>query len=98
EGIGYNESWFRDINQRKAEWMKRGDVVAGFRCECGRMHCTDRIPLSGREWEKARARPNRFAVAPGHVATDLEAVIEEYPQFCLVEKHGEAGETAEALA
>jgi hypothetical protein len=96
--IAYNEDWCRDLNERKAEWMKSGDPVAGFRCECWQANCAERIPLSGREWEKARFRPNRFAVAPGHVAADLEAVVEEYPHFWLIEKHGEAGDVAEKLA
>ena len=48
--------------------------------------------------EEARSRPNRFAVAPGHVAGDLEVVVKEYPHFWLIEKHGEAGEVAEKLA
>jgi hypothetical protein len=37
-------------------------------------------------------------VAPGHVAPDLEAVVEEYPHFWLIEKHGEVGEVAAKLA
>jgi hypothetical protein len=34
ERMAYNEAWCRGINERKAEWMKGGDAVAGFRCEC----------------------------------------------------------------
>jgi hypothetical protein len=97
ERIAYNEAWCRDLNERKAEWMKSFDLAAGFRCECGRADCGDRVRLSGREWEKVRSRANRFAVAPGHVAADLEMVIEEHPHFWLIEKHGKAGDTAEAL-
>jgi hypothetical protein len=37
-------------------------------------------------------------VAPGHVAPEAEAVIEKHPHFWLVEKTGEAGESAEELA
>ena len=96
--IAYNEDWCRDVNERKAESMKSGDPVAGFRCECWHANCAERIPLSGREWQEVRARPNRFAVAPGHVAVELEAVVEEYPHFWLIEKHGEAGDVAEKLA
>ena len=45
-----------------------------------------------------RAEPNRFAVAPHHVADDVEAVVEKHSRFWLVEKLGEAGEVAEELA
>jgi hypothetical protein len=98
ERIAYNEAWYRGLNERKADWMKRGHATAGFRCECWRVDCGARIVLSGREWQEVRSRPNRFAVAPGHVAADLEAVVEEYPHFWLIEKQGKAGEVAEKLA
>ena len=99
ERIAYNEAWFRDLNKRKAEWMKSGAPAAGFRCECWRMDCEARIQLSGSEWEVTRSQPNRFAVAPGHVATELaESVVHEYPEFWLVEKRGEAKEIVEKLA
>ena len=62
------------------------------------MDCGERIPLSGSEWREVRSQANRFAVAPGHVAEDLEAVIKEYPHYWLIEKHGEAGELAEKLS
>jgi hypothetical protein len=45
-----------------------------------------------------RAEPNRFAVAPAHVAESFEAVLTEYPTFWVIEKFGEAGEIAEELA
>ena len=45
-----------------------------------------------------RAEPNRFAVAPGHVAEKFEAVIREFPRFWVVEKLGRAGEIAEQLS
>jgi hypothetical protein len=67
--------------------------MAGFRCECWQADCVERIPLSGEEWTMVRSEPNRFAVAPDHVAHGFEAVVTEYPRFWLVEKFGEAGET-----
>jgi hypothetical protein len=98
ERIAYNEAWCRDLNERKAEWMESGAASAGFRCECWRLDCGERIQLSGKEWSEARAQANRFAVAPEHVAQDLEVVVKKYPHFWLVEKYGEAGEVAEELA
>jgi hypothetical protein len=97
ERIAYNEDWLRDLNKRKAEWMESGLPAAGFRCECWRMDCAERIPLSGREWQEVRSRANRFAVAPGHIAADVEELVEEYRDFWVVEKRGKAGEVAENL-
>ena len=88
--IAYNEAWHRDLNERKAQWMRSGLTTAGFRCECGSRTCGVRLRLSKREWDETRSEPNRFAVAPGHVAYDMEVVVKEYPDFWLVEKQGEA--------
>lgn len=97
ERIAYNEAWCRDLNRRKVEWMEGGHPTAGFRCECGQVDCGSRFPLSFGEWNEIRSRPNRFAVAPGHVAPDLELVVKEYEDFWLVEKQGEAAHIAEDL-
>jgi hypothetical protein len=98
ERIAYNESWCRSLNERKAEWMKGSHPVAGFRCECWQVDCEERILLSGREWNEVRSQANRFAVAPDHVAAEMEVVVDEHPRYWLVEKRGEAGEVAEKLA
>ena len=98
ERIAYNQAWSRTLNEHKANVAGSRDVMAGFRCECWQADCTERIPLSGDDWKLVRAKPNRFAVAPDHVAENLEAVIEAFPDFWLVEKFGEAGAVAEKLA
>jgi hypothetical protein len=98
ERIAHNEAWSRSLNERKAEWMSGRDPMAGFRCECWQADCSERILLSGSEWEMVRSRPNRFAVAPDHVADNIEAVIDEHSRFWLVEKYGKAGQIAEELA
>jgi len=55
-----------------------------------------RFRLSETEWKEIRSRPDRFAVAPGHVA-DVEVVVKKCPNFWVVEKRGEAEEIAEEL-
>jgi hypothetical protein len=97
ERIAHNEAWFRDLNERKAEWLLGGLAVAGFRCECWRMDCSARMQLSGRDWQEVRSRADQFAVAPGHTAVDLEEVVKEYPHFWIIEKRGQAGEVAAKL-
>ena len=97
ERIAHNEAWCRNLNERKALWMKSGLPAAGFRCECGHMNCGARFHLSGTQWKEARERSDRFVVAPGHVARDVEVVVKEYPDFWLVEKQGEAEKIVEEL-
>ena len=98
ERIAYNEAWSRTLNEHKANLAGGRDLMAGFRCECWQAACTERIPMSSDDWKLARAKPNRFAVVPDHVAEHLEAVIEAFPHSWLVEKFGEAGAVAEKLA
>jgi hypothetical protein len=95
--IAFNEAVCRGLNERKAQWIDDGLPTAGFRCECGTIHCGSRFRLSQEHWDEARARPARFVVAPEHVAPDVEVVVKEYPEFWLVEKRGEAEEIAEEL-
>ena len=96
--IAENESLCRDLNRSKEEWLRSGLQVAGFRCECWRLDCGVRLPLSRREWQEVRSRAERFAVSPGHTAIDVEPAVEEvvkkYEHFWIVEKRGEAGEVA----
>src|SRR5215208_187169 len=98
ERIAENEAFCRDLNRSKADWLRSGLAAAGFRCECWRIECSERIRLSRREWQEVRSRPERFAIAPGHTAIDVEPGVEEvvkkYEDFWIVEKRGEAGEEA----
>jgi hypothetical protein len=98
ERIAHNEAWSRSLNQRRAEWLSAREGMAGFRCECWQRDCPERVALTGDDWQTARAEPARFVVAPGHVAEEIESVIQKYPRFWLVEKSGEAGEVARKLA
>jgi hypothetical protein len=98
ERLALNEAFSRDLNERKAEWIDGGQIVAGFRCECWQVDCGERLQLLRREWQEVRSRSNRFAVAPGHIAGEHETVVKEYQHFWLIEKHGEAGDIAEELA
>jgi hypothetical protein len=101
ERIAQNEAFCRDLNKSKDDWLSAGVLTAGFRCECWRIGCGVRLQLSGREWREVRSRPERFAVAPGHTANDLEPGVEEvvkkYEHFWIVEKRGKAGEEAAKL-
>jgi hypothetical protein len=97
ERIAYNEAWSRDLNKRKIRWMESGLSSPEFRCECGQADCGSRFPLSSWQWNEVRSRPNRFAVAPGHVAPELEIVVKEYEDFWIVEKQGEAAHIAQEL-
>jgi hypothetical protein len=98
ERIAENESFCRDLNRSKDDWLRSGLQVAGFRCECWRLDCGVRLRLSRPEWREVRSSAERFAVAPGHTANDVEPgvedVVKKYDHFWIVEKRGEAAEIA----
>ncbi len=78
---------------------RSGAVTAGFRCECWRIDCSVRIPVSRREWQEVRSRAERFVVGPGNTAIEVqpgvEDVVKKIEHFWIVEKRGKAGDVAE---
>jgi hypothetical protein len=90
ERIGMNEAVFRDVNERIT------DVASAFNmtsepldliCECGDASCVARISLTRAEYEQLRADSHLFAVAPGHVAPDVEEVVETHSGYEVVRKY-----------
>jgi hypothetical protein len=90
ERIGMNEAVFRDVNERIQ------DVASAFNltsepldliCECGDAACVARISLTREEYEQIRADPQLFAVATGHVALDVEEVVENHDGYDVVRKY-----------
>lgn len=99
ERIGMNEAVFRDVNERIQ------DVATAFSlttepldliCECGDAACVARISLTRDEYEGIRSDPHLFAVATGHVAPDVEELVESRSGYDVVRKHeGIPAEVAE---
>lgn len=88
-----NENLFRRINERVEELADGHDVLP-IVCECADADCSDRLSVPRRDYERIRAHAERFFVAPGHEAGDVESVVEEQPGWIVVAKRGEAGEVA----
>jgi uncharacterized protein (DUF1499 family) len=81
------EALFRDVNERIAESAQRFEADSTqFVCECADPNCTERVPASLMEYEKVRAEPTTFLMAPGHEQHDLERVISTRPKSQIVEK------------
>lgn len=55
------------------------------------------MKLGARDYEAIRAHGDRFAVLPEHTSPNVETVVEENPNFWVVEKFGVAGDVAEDL-
>jgi hypothetical protein len=97
ERLARNEAVFRRVNERVDAVGEQLDLDEElYVCECDRSDCTERIRMSRGDYERIRGEPRRFLVRPRHEDPTVERVVEERPEFVVVEKLGPAGELAEA--
>jgi hypothetical protein len=96
--IARNEAVFREVNEalKGGHWPGEEDAPIAFRCECARLGCSVLIELKAEEYERIRANPRRFIVAPDHETPEAEVVVERHAGYLIVEKRDEAGRVAEA--
>jgi hypothetical protein len=86
--IGNNERLFREVNERINRIQEDFGQAQAFEivCECGAQGCLDRLTLTHDAYTKLRENPRTFAVRPGHVAEDVEDVVERNDAYWVVEK------------
>ena len=89
--LGENEAYWRRVNELAP--LDPGVMNAVF-CECGRIECDVRVPMTAAEYEQARAKSTTFVVAPGHQLPEVERVVATTERYVLVEKVGEAAAVA----
>jgi hypothetical protein len=96
--IGTNEALFRDVNERLKEAANAfsiGPQELDLVCECADPECAKRVRISVSEYEAVRKNPQLFIVTPGHVARDVEHVVERGNGYDVVSKTGVSGQIAE---
>ena len=98
ERIAKNEAVFRAAN-REIESAERevgggADQLIEVLCECGRQGCRGVITLTGVEYEGVHSKDDRFIVLRGHESAEIERVVEERPDYLVVDKFGEAEDIA----
>jgi hypothetical protein len=83
-----NQRLFRTANDRLEERGEEYGISGSipFLCECAEVECLGQIDLSLAEYERVRAKPNRFVILPGHSMVEGERVIEDKGRFHMVEK------------
>ena len=91
------QSLFREVNERIDEITQAHEANGEVLCECASRECTMTIPLTRDEYEAVRRFPTHFFVAPGHVVSEIERLVEQNERYVVVEKIGEAGNAAVKL-
>jgi hypothetical protein len=84
-----NEEVFRLANERLRDQIADAvvaDRLVPFLCECADERCMKRVEMSLADYQSVRAHPDTFAVLPGHVAEQGEAVVEDRGSFHVVQK------------
>lgn len=87
--IGLNEAVFREVNERieaLAETFQLESEPLDLICECGDATCVQRIRMTAKEYEQLRSESHQFAVYTGHVAPDVERLVERRPGYDIVRK------------
>lgn len=101
ERLAANEAFFRELNERIREAVGsqgRDGHLYEFICECADTQCAERIAMPVTEYERIRADPTRFLLAPGHDDQNVEVVLDSRPDRVVVQKIGRAAEVVRALA
>jgi hypothetical protein len=89
------EAIFRDVNETLAQQQTPAGGEMTVLCECSNDSCAAIIAIPEPEYERVRSEGARFLVRPGHVAAEIEIVVEQKPDFWVIEKIGAAGDIAE---
>lgn len=92
--VAWNESAFREVNERMRALAVELDRSAEFVCECASVTCADRLTLPVAEYERTRTHSRRFVVLAGHQCPEFERVVETRDGWAVVEKTGQAGKIA----
>jgi hypothetical protein len=89
--VGVNEELFRQVNEQVHDVNEAFGELSGTMtvvCECGDRTCIEQIQLRPEVYVRVRAEPELFVVKPGHVAVDLEFVVEDTPAYQIIRKRG----------
>jgi hypothetical protein len=91
--LAHNQSAVRSLNEQLDGGLLvppaplRHDAPA-FLCECSNVDCSDLIYVPAATYQEVRRDPRRFFIRPGHDIPDIERVVADHGDFCVVEKTG----------
>jgi hypothetical protein len=86
ERLALNQVVFREANEHLLELLGASPGTTEFLCECSNLECTDAVPLTLLDYERARSRSNQFVIVPGHEIPEIEQVTSASDRYFLVRK------------
>jgi hypothetical protein len=91
-----NQALYRHVNEniRAAHDEHFPQSELDVFCECGAIGCRHMIRMSVADYERIRAEPTYFVVAPGHDTEVVERVVARTPAYAVVENYGFAAAIA----
>ena len=92
--IGQNQSLFRAVNEHIEDLAIRSEQTVEIVCECSSLGCAERLTVALTDYEAVRGDGRRFIVTQGHQNPDFERIVERRDGWLVVEKSGDAGDTA----
>jgi len=89
-----NEELFREVNLNIANLEEQAgrtgwDEPLPLVCECALTGCSEPIEVDAGTFERVRAKPLWFLVAPGHEQPEIESVVERREGYVIVEKQAQ---------
>jgi hypothetical protein len=90
ERVARNEELFLVVNREieKLEEKLGHSEVLTLLCECSKKHCLDTLDVEPAAYQRVRSNPLLFFLVPGHEDLEVERVVEQTPQYLVVEKLG----------
>jgi hypothetical protein len=98
---GRNQSLFRAINQKLRVVSDVFEGLGGdhvLACECADLECIRTLEISPESYRRIREDDKQFLVLHGHVYPEVERVVDQQPNFEVVETFGQAAAIASASA
>jgi hypothetical protein len=108
--VDYNSAddaaWKRRLVQAEINGRRVNEAIepapgtarsAVFVCECGYLGCNATVEMTIAEYEAVRTDFDRFLVVPGHVAEEVDTIVERHAAHLVVVKpDSEAQEMAQS--
>jgi hypothetical protein len=87
--LGENEVLYREVNERVRDLSDEFGLQTeqvDFVCECARLDCAERLPMTLADYQQVRSDGAQFAVKPGHEYPEVEYIVEEHDGYFVIRK------------